>query len=261
MTTTVSNAVELANKTAALVTQYEDRFTRILPAHLPTDTFMGLALAAIRRQDVAEATARDPLSLIAALTNCARLGHQPGTEAFYLVAVGGKVEGWEGYRGVVERIYRAGGVSSIHGAVVRANDVYEYEEGMPHPIHRHKRFASAAERGERIGSFCYARLRDGGYSKVIEMSAEDIAKHKDMNRSSGGASSPWMKWTDSMWLKVPARELEKWVPSSAEYRQQMAMANIAAAQVAAEESLPAPTGDYIDGDVVWPAAAQPGGAE
>jgi recombination protein RecT len=67
-----------------------------------------------------------------AMLDCARLGHEPGTPAYYFVPIKGAIEGWEGYRGVIERIYRAGAVQSVRAAVVRENDFYEYEEGMPH---------------------------------------------------------------------------------------------------------------------------------
>lgn len=268
MTQTVSDAVATTEKTkevAHLVSSYKDRFALILPKHLTTDTFTSLALSALRKPDLAKAAMNDPMSLVTALTHCARLGHQPNTEAFYLVPIRGKVEGWEGYRGIVERLYRSGGVSSVHAQIVRENDLYDFEEGMNHPIFKKpKKFATQAERGKKIGTFAYAKLRDGGYSRVVEMPAEDVYKRRDANPFSSDKKSPWQLWEDSMWLKCPTRELEKWVPSSAEYREQMALSYAAAVELARDENLPASTeSDVWEGEVVdggWPEVAPTGGA-
>lgn len=258
-TQTVSNAVATKPQSPVeLVRSYEKRFAAILPSHLAADSFMTLALGALRNAELAAAARNNPLALMVALTNCARLGHQPNTEAFYLVPFKGVITGIEGYRGVVERMYRAGGVSSIHSSVVRANDVYDYEEGMDHPVFKMAaRFGTEQVRGDRIGVFAYAKLRDGGYSQLIEASAEDVRRHQAMNPSSSGQNSPWVKWPDAMWRKVPTRELEKWVPSSAEYREQAALASAAASSMVgeiAEQHDVDPSA--IEGEVVgedWPA--------
>lgn len=268
MSQTVSQAVEQVQQTPIqLVRSYEERFAAILPAHLNTNTFMTLALGALRNAELANAARNNPLALMVALTNCARLGHQPNTEAFYLVPFKGVITGIEGYRGVVERIYRAGGTSSVHARVVRANDHYEFEEGMSVPVHRYPRFATDADRGPRVGTFAYAKLRDGGFSQVIEMNADTVERHRAASPGSGGPMSPWNKWTDSMWVKTPTRELEKWIPSSAEYRQQLALSSAAAAGVVDELGAPAEmaeqmvdAGDVVVGEIVWPETAQPGGA-
>jgi recombination protein RecT len=268
MTQTVSNAVEQVQQTPIqMVRSYEERFAAILPSHLNSDTFMTLALGALRNPELAAAARNNPLALMVALTNCARLGHQPNTEGFYLVPFKGVITGIEGYRGVVERIYRAGGTQSVHARVVRANDFYEFEEGMDIPVHRYKRFATDAERGARVGVYAYAKLRDGGYSQVIEMNADTVERHRQASPGSGSAMSPWNKWTDSMWLKCPTRELEKWVPSSAEYRMQLAVSSAAAVEMAEDLGAPAQASeqlasadDVVVGEIVWPETAQPGGA-
>ncbi|HZM83810.1 MAG TPA: recombinase RecT [Candidatus Limnocylindrales bacterium] len=263
--TTVSQAVQQVQQTPIqLVRSYEQRFAAILPSHLKSETFMTLALGALKNDELAKAARNNPLALVVALTNCARLGHQPNTEAFYLVPFKGVITGIEGYRGVVERLYRSGGVSSVHARVVRANDFYEFEEGMDHPIHRYKRFAADKERGDRIGVFAYARLLNGNFSEVIEFNRDAVMARKAASPGSKSEHSPWNRWEDSMWLKCPTRELEKWVPSSAEYRQQVLLSNAAAADLATELGAPAPDDRVMDGEVIsdgddWPPTAAPGG--
>jgi recombination protein RecT len=224
MSETVSNAVAQRDQSpTALVAGYRDDFAAVLPSHLPPASFVRLAQGVLRRDaNLMRAATSNPGSLMAAMLDCARLGHEPGTPAYYFVPIKGAIEGWEGYRGVVERIYRAGAVQSVRAAVVRENDFYEYEEGMDRVIHRYQRFAPPEQRGPLTGVYAYANMAGGGISRVVEMGREEVYKHRDMNSSNARPDSPWKKWETSMWLKCAAHELEKWVPSSTEYRREVA---------------------------------------
>lgn len=265
--TTVSQAVEQRDQSPTmLVANYRDDFAAVLPSHLPPAAFVRLAQGVLRRDaNLMRAAANNPGSLMTAMLDCARLGHEPGTPAYYFVPIKGAIEGWEGYRGVIERIYRAGAVQSVRAAVVRENDAYDYEEGMPQPIHRYPRFASAEQRGQLIGVYAFAYMADGGISRVVEMGREEVLKHRDMNPSNKRPDSPWLKWEDSMWLKCAAHELEKWVPSSTEYRREIARStgprvHAAAPSTHTLDALPA--SNAIEGEVAddWPATAPiPGG--
>jgi len=268
---TVTNAIAEQEKTpATLIASYNRIFDDVLPTHIKADAFVRLAQGVIRKDDKLAAAARNnPGSLMAALLDCARLGHEPGTPAYYLVPIAGAVEGWEGYRGVVERIYRAGAVSSVRANLVRQSDRYEYEEGMDRPVHRFIRFATAEERGPLVGVFAYAEMRDGGTSRVVEMARDVVMRHKAMSKVSDRSDSPWQKWEESMWLKCAAHELEKWVPSSTEYRRGELRAVAEASRIANASPTPAPEpAPYFDGELVdvpqspaegWPAVVQPGG--
>ena len=78
-----------------------------------------------------KAAEANPDSLITALMRCAALGHQPGTEEFYLTPrkVKGRLEilGITGYQGYIELMYRAGAVSSVIVETVRRNDEISVE--------------------------------------------------------------------------------------------------------------------------------------
>jgi recombination protein RecT len=263
MTETVTQAVAQRDSSpTALVANYRDDFAAVLPSHLPPAAFVRLAQGVLRRDaNLMRAAAGNPGSLMTAMLDCARLGHEPGTPAYYFVPIKGAVEGWEGYRGVIERIYRAGAVQSVRAAVVRENDVYDYEEGMPHPVHRFERFASPEQRGPLKGVYAFAYMSEGGISRVVEMGRDEVLKHRDMNSSNSRADSPWKKWETSMWLKCAAHELEKWVPSSTEYRREITRSSgprpVAPALhlPPAQPSMPLP--DAIEGEVAedWPATA------
>lgn len=265
MTQTVTQAVAQQDEgPAAMITRYRSVFAEVLPKHVEARTFVQLAVGALREPKLAAAARSNPGSLMVALTHCARLGHEPATEAFYLVPFGSTVTGIEGYKGVIERMFRAGGIASAHAAVVRQNDFYEYEEGMDHPLHRFKRFASEAERGPLVGVFAYARMLNGGFSQVIELGAEEVYKRRDMNSSNKRSDSPWKLWEAKMWLKCAAHDLEAWVPTSAEYRRQELRAMAEAQRIVTDDkpAASAPSAPTLDGEVVdqdWPAVASVGG--
>lgn len=264
MPETVTNAVaQRSNSPANLIATYRDDFAAVLPSHLPPASFVRLAQGVLRRDDnLMRAAASNPQSLMAAMLDCARLGHEPGTPAYYFVPIKGAIEGWEGYRGVIERIYRAGAVQSVRAAVVRENDFYEYEEGAASVVHRYPRFAPAEQRGPLVGVYAYALMAAGGISRVVEMDREEVYKHRDMNPSNKRSDSPWAKWETSMWLKCAAHELEKWVPSSTEYRREVARSG---ALPSAPQRPPAPRpsaaghqpqGDVLEGEVLDDAPAE-----
>lgn len=221
----------------AMVKQYSGDFKMVLPEHIKPDTFVRLAQGVLRRDPkLAQAAQRNPGSFMAALLECARLGHDPGTPAFYLVPFGNEVQGVEGYRGIVDRIYRAGAVSAIKAELVYERDHYRFNPTtMNVPEFEPDDFA--ADRGDLIGAFAYAELKDGGTSRVVRINRTYIDKVKAESRGSNSSSSPWSKWFDQMVLKTVLRRLEAFVPSSTEYRrEELRIAREVAAETAPQPS-------------------------
>jgi recombination protein RecT len=247
--TTVSQAVEKREQgPQALIAQYASDFRQVLPAHIKAETFVRLSQGVLRRNaDLAKAANNNPGSFLGALLECARLGHEPGTDAFALVPVGGEVQGWEQYQGVIERVYRAGAVRSVKAEVVRKNDPYRFKRStMQVPEHDPDDFASEDERGPLVGVYAYAEMADGSFSRVVVMSKDAVMKHKAMSKGSDSATSPWKKWPESMWLKCAVHELEKWVPTSSEYRREQLRA---AAEVRDGLPLARPTGPWREPEI------------
>lgn len=234
-----------------MIKQYETSFAEVVPAHIRPGTFVRLAQGLLRRDaKLREAALANPGSLLAALLDCARLGHEPGTDQYALVpfnetqddgSVMPVIVGIEQYQGEIERMYRAGAVESVHAEVVREHDHWFYDRrNMVVPDHRPPDFASDEERGAMVGVYAFARLRDGGTSRVVVMGRAEVMKHKAAARGSRSAKSPWNgPFEHSMWLKTAIHELEKWVPTSAEYRRVTLEAAARAAAVA-EPARPAP---------------------
>lgn len=232
----------------ALLNSYRGELASVMPSHGNAEAFMGLAIAYVRRDlSVLNAASRNPGSLVLALRECAALGHLPMRGTFSLVpfnnrnAPGGiEVVGIEEYRGVIERMYRAGGVESVHVELVRANDTNRDQTGQPDwqpwmalPDHRIDPYADEETRGEIRAVYAYARLRGGGVSQVVWMNAGEIRKHEK--------DTPFWRgpWRPDMVRKTALHKLERYVPTSVEYRAQMG----ASAAAAAKMTLPPGTDD------------------
>jgi len=236
---TVGNAVQRTDEVGQLnarIAAYAEDYAKVLPQHIDSAHWVRLAQGLLRRNEgLAEAAVSNPSSFLAALLECARLGHEPGTEHYALVPfkTNGRLEvtGIEQYQGEIERMYRAGAVASVICEVVRKNDFFVWRPGNP-PDHDADWFANAETRGELVGVYAFATLKGGGISKVVVMGAEEIAKHKEVART----DVMWRKWPEAMWRKTAIHELEKWVPTSAEY-QRVRLRALAEADVVRQQAV------------------------
>lgn len=196
----------------------EGHIGAILPSHLNAKSWIGVAIGALKRDDkLYRAAMGNPGSLMAAMLRAAQDGLKPGTEEFYLVPYGSEVQGIRGYQGELALIYRGGAVSSVTAEIVYENDVFEYSPGSGvAPVHK---VQWGKPRGNMMLAYCFAHMIEGGISKVVIMDEEEIHKRRAASPSYKGKpeSSPWTKWPKSMWLKSVVHELQKWVPTSAEF--------------------------------------------
>jgi recombination protein RecT len=273
MPETVTQAVAQRDNTpGALIKQYSGSFASVLPTHVKPETWVRLAQGALKKGkrlpngafELEQAAANNPGVFLAALLDAARLGLEPGTESYYLTPrkVRGQLEilGIVGYQGYVELMYRAGAVTSVVVQVVRENDEYRYQRGVDRlPVHRFKPFARDADRGPLVGVYAYAEMQNGAVSQVVELNQDDIDRIKAVNPAAGSDYSPWVKWESSMWMKSAARQLRKWVPTSAEFRMEIARAAAEVQRVVAEPGVPPGTdsaqGDVLEGEVLDDAPA------
>jgi len=203
-------------------------FDRLLPEHIGTATFLSAAGAALwKSEDLMEGAIQDPEAFLIALRESASLGHLPGTDHYWLTPRRRdrrmSVLGIEGYQGIVERMYRSGGVLSVHAEIVRTNDTFEpYAGPNGRPLHQFGgklgAFSTRAERGEVIGTYAYAMLPGGFPSQAVLLSFEDLMELKAASDSATSKWSPWNKWPLRMYLKSALRRLEPYVPVSAGYR-------------------------------------------
>lgn len=248
------------------ISAYREDFATMLPSHLRAATWVRGAQGLLRKdaklRRVADA---NPASFLSALLDCARWGLDPGV-TYHLVPFGNEIVGIRDYKGIIELMYRAGAVSSVKAEVVYAKDYYDYDqESQRPPTHKPAGsnggqgnwFASREERGEMVGAYAYALMKDGSVSQVVNMAKWEIEEHKAASKTAHLADSMWQKWPRSAWKKTVARELEKWVPSSPEWITHKVRAERAGEEPdrqlsAAALALPPPVIDdeVIDGEVI-----------
>ena len=215
--TTVTGAV--ATRETGIVNVMWDRkahFAAVLPEHVDVKSFLGTAAAALYastgRGSLTEAAEHSPDSLITALMRCAALGHQPGTEEFYLTPRPSKngpvVLGIEGYRGIVERMYRSGAVQTVIVREVCQLDGFDYVDGRDDkPRHDFGGSSHAGisktgadffgthgsrDRGEMVGVYAYAILTTGAVSRVAILNRDDVLAARDAGGyKADDKYSPW----------------------------------------------------------------------
>jgi recombination protein RecT len=269
VTQTVTGAVAVRDKQDQLIGWIRGQQAEIAMAaatHIKPSAVVRVAHGALRRNPKLMAAAiANPQSLLYALLDAARLGHEPDTDDYYLVPFGDEVQGIEGYKGIIERMFRAGAVSSVVAEIVRQRDVYRRQGSTTPPVHEFDEFADPEDRGPLRGAYAYAVMLDGRFSKVILMGRAEIMKHKAMSRGSHKPDSPWQQWEPAMWKKTVLRGLEPYVPTSTEYR-------TAAALLLAKDDRPAPppslpASEVVDAEVIEetsrqaPVTAAPGDGE
>jgi recombination protein RecT len=237
----VGSEVEVSQRqeVTRFIGSYRNNLARVTPKHVDADTFIGLAAAYVGRSpQLVRAAQQNPASLVMALRECASLGHVVGKDSYVLVpfnnrrAQGGvEVVGVEVYKGVIERMFRAGAVQSVHAVIVRAKDEFELARGPVLPLHRWDPDASVADRGSLRGVYAWAVLASGANSDVVWLNRHDILKYRAVSRSGDAFWGPaWPDegpWTPDMWRKTALHRLEPLVPTSAAYRWELAQANAA----------------------------------
>lgn len=225
----MSNTVATTNSTPdpiGLVERYQNAFTSSLPSHINHDQWVSVVMGVLRSNPpVMEAARNDPGRFLAALLQAARRGLEPGTEQFHLVPFSPKkgqpriINGIVGYEGLVELIYRAGAVASVIVECVYDKDTFVFRPGTDErPQHTVDWFAG--DRGQLIGVYAYAIMKDGATSKVIVMGKSDVARAIASSAAAHSEYGPWKKHPAAMWMKTAVRQLAKWVPTSSEYRRQ-----------------------------------------
>lgn len=219
------------------IAQYTNDFAMVLPTNFKPETFVRLAQGALRQNEkLMKAAQANPASLLVALLEAARLGHEPATDDYYLRPLGGKngpsVQGIEGYKGVIKRMFNSGTVDSVVAEAVHQNDRFDWKPGqMRVPEHEPDWFG---DRGNCIGAYAYAIFKGGAVSKVVIVGSKRIRRAKDASDGADSPYSPWKRDYEKMVIKTALHDLEPYVPKSAEMQRLDADARAAALQVVQE---------------------------
>lgn len=196
-----------------LITRRQEDFKMVLPSQWNEKqvAWIRLAQAAVNKSpDLRRIATSNPGSLMRALMECARLGHEPGTNRFYLVPKGSSIEGWESWRGVVQRILNSGRYQKVVAEVVYEGEEFTFDPNNDdRPTHVID--WSARSKGAKPHmSYAYAVHHDGKATRVGVADPAYIAKVRAM----GGPV--WNKWEAEMYLKSAVNRLEAFVATSSE---------------------------------------------
>lgn len=118
------------------------------------------------------------------------------------------------YMGLVKIITDAGAVKNIDAAVIYSNDKFDFRKGSD-PYIKHQ--PALTNRGEKIGAYAIAYLRDGGFQFTV-LPREDIEKVRAVSESYKNEDtrkySPWETWEDDMYAKTAVKKLFKLLPKT-----------------------------------------------
>ena len=118
------------------------------------------------------------------------------------------------YMGMIKILTDAGAVKNVDAGVIYQNDRYDFRRGSD-PYLKH--IPALSGRGEKIGAYAIAFLRDGGFQFEI-LGREDIEKVRATSESykneEGRKYSPWETWEDEMWKKTVLKRLFKLLPKT-----------------------------------------------
>lgn len=154
------------------------------------------------------------ISIVDALTTCAQLGLSPSGRlgSAYLIPYGDKCTLVIGYRGYVDLAFRSGDVEAFHAEVVRADDLFEHEEGLS-PVLRHK--PSEKDGGELRAVYAMAKVRGvWSYTVMYRRQVLPIKQASLAKKRNGAPPTPWETAEEEMWKKTAIRRLIKLLPLS-----------------------------------------------
>ncbi len=228
---------------AYLLKTKQSEIAKMLPKHLNAERLLKVAqIAATTTPALAKC---DVASLVGAIGQCAQMGLEPNTVLghAYLVPFntkrkdGNGNERWVnsvqviiGYKGLIDLARRSGQIVSIAAHEVCANDKFELVYGLDEKL---VHTPALGERGEIIGFYAVAKLKDGGHCFEF-MSAHQI---EDIRAASQGyqqavkykkeGSHPWTVHFTEMGRKTVIRRLAKYLPLSIEFQTAAALDGMA----------------------------------
>lgn len=211
---------------AFLLKKRSAEIQRMLPKHLNAERLLKVAqIAATTTPGLAKC---DVPSLVGAIGQCAQMGLEPNTVLghAYLVPFNTKRkdadgnERWVnsvqviiGYKGLIDLARRSGQIVSIAAHEVCEHDHFELVYGLDEKLNH---TPAMGERGELIGFYAVAKLKDGGH--CFEFMSKHQVQQIMKATQSKGAYGPWKDHFIEMGRKTVIRRLAKYLPLSVEFQ-------------------------------------------
>lgn len=268
---------------AYLLKMKSGEIAKMLPKHLNAERLMKVAQVAATTTPALVKC--DVASLVGAIGQCAQMGLEPNTVLGHAYLVPFKTkrkdangnERWVnsvqviiGYKGLIDLARRSGQIVSIAAHEVCAADRFELVYGLDEKLNH---TPAMGERGEVIGFYAVAKLKDGGHCFEF-MSRHQVENIRDGSQGFQQAvrfknedDHPWTKHFVEMGRKTVIRRLAKFLPLSIEFQTAAVLDSMAEAGMdqhidsvdgdfclAADD---APQGvDHETGEIITPTAAQ-----
>lgn len=217
------------NTVAAFFEQNKAAIAAVLPKHMTPERMMKIALRCLRTTPKLMNCTLD--SLFGAVVTASQMGLEPNTPQghLYLIPFENRrkniteVQVIPGYKGLIDLARRSGEIVSLSARVRCAKDTWAMEWGTEEGI---KHQPAEGERGEVIGFYAVAKLRDGG-TQFEYMSVPEVNRIRDESQGykaalavakkyGGPPKHPWVDHWEQMALKTTIRRLCKYLPMSIE---------------------------------------------
>ena len=198
----------------------EQQFAAALPKHINSERFTRIAITTIRQNPkLAECNAE---SLLGSLMTIAQLGLEPGVlgQCYLIPFKNNKLGTIEcqfqlGYKGMIELLRRTGQLSDIYAYTVYSNDEFSIEYGLERTLKHIPAFSNVDGRGEIVGFYSVAILKDG--TRAFEyMTKREVIEHEEKYRKGNFKNDIWNKNFEEMALKTVTKKMLKWLPISVE---------------------------------------------
>lgn len=222
---------------AYLLKQKAGEIAKMLPKHLNAERLMKVAqIAATTTPALARC---DVASLVGAIGQCAQMGLEPNTVLghAYLVPFntkrkdGNGNERWVnsvqviiGYKGLIDLARRSGQIVSIAAHEVCENDKFELVYGLDEKLNH---IPAMGERGEAIGFYAVAKLKDGGHCFEFMSRFQVEAIQAAADKKNKYPSKVWQEHFTEMGRKTVIRRLAKYLPLSIEFQTAAALDSMA----------------------------------
>jgi recombination protein RecT len=192
----------------------EDKFSAALPAHIPPQRFLRVALSALANPALANArgTPAGRKSIFDACLRAASDGLLLDGREAALVSYGQTVQYQPMVAGVMKKARNSGEIASIAAQVVYENDEFSMDYVTEGPPISHRPLIDG-DRGKALGAYAVARLKDGSWTQPEYMTVAEI-EHVRKTFSKQPNSLMWTKAWGEGARKTVIRKAAKYWPTS-----------------------------------------------